>query len=167
MRMTYGDYALFKQGRGQFGTAEELKLPDLKWKTEDYMGGGQLGTRTLGLVLEALEIEAKLNSYEADIYGEALQAPGRSQNWRVMGSMIVPGEDEVPLKIEFTGALLDMSRDTMKPGAKTLATPKWKDVTYYKETVGGVTMYEIDLLNQILIVNGVDQMAIRRRNLGR
>lgn len=166
-RTLYGDFALFKAGRGQFGTAEEVTPPELKWKTEDFSGGGGLGTREIGLILEKLEMGVKLNSYEDDLYSDALPAPGSTVTWKVMGSLIVPGEDEQPLKITVTGAVMEFKRDAFKAGGKTAADLKIKDIIYYEEIKNGVQMFEIDLLNQVLRVNGQDRMATRRRNLGR
>lgn len=166
-RFHYGDYAVFLAGKGHFGDAEEVQLPDLEWKGEDFSGGGGLGTREFGMILNKLEMSIKLNSYENDIYAQALPAPGQTTTFKVVGSLIVPGEEEAPLKITVTGALQKLNRDGLKAGSKTIATATFRDIIYYEEVKDGVQMYEIDLLNQVLRVNGQDRLAVRRRNLGR
>jgi P2 family phage contractile tail tube protein len=166
-RTFYGDFSVFKGGQGQFGTAEEVTPPELKWKSEDFTGGGGLGTRSIGLLLDKLELGIKLNSYEDDLYADVLPAPGSSATWKVLGSLIVPGQDEQALKITVTGAVMEFKRDAFKAGGKTTAELKIMDIIYYEEVKNGVQMFEIDLLNQVLRVNGQDRMAVRRRNLGR
>ncbi|MBP5144244.1 phage major tail tube protein [Pseudomonas chlororaphis] len=39
-------------------------------------------------------------------------------------------------------------------------------VNYYKLEVGGVVIYEIDMVGNVLVVNGVDQQADERSALG-
>lgn len=167
MRMVFGDFSLFLNSEGLFGKIEDLELPELKWKGEEYNGGGQMGTRDLALILDKLEAKFTSNSYERSLLGSALQSPGKQKQWKVMGSMIVPGEDEKPFKALLTGALMEVKRGKLEPGKKANTEFVLKDITYYQEFLDGRELYEIDLLNQVLRVNGVDQMATRRRNLGR
>lgn len=167
MRMVFGDFSLFLRAEGKFGMIEKLELPELKWKTEEYNGGGQMGTREIGLILDKMEMKLSSNSYDRPMLSRALQAPGQQEQWKVMGSMIVPGEDEKPFKVLVTGALMELKRGEMQPGKKSDTDFVIKDITYYQEFLDGTELYEIDLLNQVLRVNGVDQMATRRRNLGR
>ena len=86
---------------------------------------------------------------------------------KVLGSLISPGEDEKPFKLLVTGSVMELKRDKLQPGKKSDTEYAIKDITYYQEFQDGTELYEIDLLNQVLRVNGVDQMATRRRNLGR
>jgi len=39
-------------------------------------------------------------------------------------------------------------------------------VSYYKLEVAGVRMFEIDPVNAVRVINGVDQLAAVRRDLG-
>lgn len=167
MRMVFGDFSLFLKAEGKFGMIEKLELPELKWKSEEYAGGGLIGTRDLALILDKLEMKFSSNSYDRSLLATALQAPGRQTQWKVMGSMIVPGEAERPFRALVTGSMMELKRNELSPGKKSDADFVIKDITYYQEILDGREMYEIDLLNQKLVVNGTDQMAVRRRNLGR
>ncbi|MEQ1672306.1 MAG: phage major tail tube protein [Hyphomicrobium sp.] len=167
MRMIFGDFTLFLKADGKFSMIEKLELPELKWKTEEFNGGGFMGTREIALILEKLEMKFSSNSYDRGLLGVALQAPGGQSQWKVMGSMIVPGEAEKPFKALVTGALMEVKRGELQPGKKSDTDFVVKDITYYQEVQDGRELYEIDLMNQVLRVEGVDQMAARRRNLGR
>ena len=167
MRNVFGDFTLFLKATGKFGIIEKLTLPELKWRSEDFAGGGSIGTRELALVLDKLELSFSSNSYDRDLLAEGLPAPGMQTQWKILGSMIVPGEEERPFKVNVTGAVMDVKRGELKPGGKTETDFVVRDITYYQELVGGTELYEIDLLNQVLRRNGVDLMATRRRNLGR
>ena len=167
MRMVFGDFTLFLRAEGKFGMIEKLQLPELKWKSEEFNGGGQIGTREMALILDKLEMGFTSNTYDRALLGLGLQAPGRQSQWKVMGSMIVPGEEERPFKVLVTGTVMELKRGELKPGGKTDTDFVIRDITYYQEIVDGTELYEIDLLNQVVRVSGVDQMAARRRNLGR
>lgn len=167
MRSVIGDFTLFRNAVGRFGTIEKVELPELKWKSEDFMGGGSFGTRELGLVLDKLELKFTSNSYDRDLLVDGLAAPGQTSQWKIMGSMIVPNEDEKPLKVDVTGSVMELTRGELSPGKKVDTNFAVRDITYYREVHDGVELFEIDLLNQVLRVNGVDKMAARRRNLGR
>ncbi len=167
MRHVFGDFTVFLQAEGKFGIIEKLDLPELKWKSEELNGGGQMGMREIGLILDKLEMKFSSNSYDRPLLSKAVQSPGKQSQWKVLGSLIVPGEDECSFKVLLTGALIELKRGELAPGKKTESEFMIKDITYYQEIVDGTELYEIDLLNQVLRVNGVDQMATRRRNLGR
>lgn len=51
--------------------------------------------------------------------------------------------------------------DPKKGEVKLALTPN-----YYRLRIGGTEIYEIDLLNGIRRIGGVDQLAQRRANLG-
>lgn len=167
MRNLVGDFELYVEGEGFAAMIESVKLPDLKFKRDDYVAAGMGGTREMGLVLEKMEIEFKTAAMLPQLLSTWGLKPGSQVNYKVMGSLIVPGEDEKPFKVKATGQVFDLTRDELKPGAKTLATYKIGDVTYYEETVDGLPIWEIDVMNLVLKNRGVDQMVARRRNLGR
>jgi uncharacterized protein len=39
-------------------------------------------------------------------------------------------------------------------------------LVYYKESIDGVVLFEIDVLNNIFIVDGIDQLAAQRAAMG-
>ena len=154
MRQVFGDFSVFLQAEGKFGMCEEVELPELKWKSEEFNGGGQMGTRDLGLILDKLEMKIKVNSQDRGMLSTVLQAPGRQSSWKVLGSLISPGEDEKPFKLLVTGSVMELKRDKLQPGKKSDTEYAIKDITYYQEFQDGTELYEIDLLNQVLSARG-------------
>lgn len=168
MRTFYGDFTIFRRGAGKFGQFEELTLPALAFKAEEYDGGGVLGTREISLgKLENMGLTGKSNSYDREMYSDALAAPGSTDTWIAYGSLVAPGLAEKPLKVTWQGALMKIEREPLKASGKTMATFHWMDVIYYEEIQDGSQMFEVDTENYVLRVNGVDRFAQRRRNLGR
>ena len=167
MRNILGDYQLFQEGFGLVALVEEVTLPELKWKAEDYTGGGLMGTRQIKSVLEKLELKAKTAGFDPRTLSAWGTMPGVSTNFKLMASFIVPGEAEIPQKVLVTGALTEVKREAYKAGGKVTSELMVNDITYYEEWFDGKLKLQIDLLNQVLIVDGVDIMATRRRNTGR
>jgi P2 family phage contractile tail tube protein len=89
------------------------------------------------------------------------------KQFTVRGSLTVPGEEEKPVISNITGSIFKLDPGFWKPGEKSDFNVAIGDITYYRHRIDGETIHEIDVLNQIRIVNGADQLAIRRRNLGR
>lgn len=167
MRNMLGDFTLFKDGIGKAGQFEEISVPELNWKMDDYDAGGLLGTREIATgKLEKMTLTAKSHVFDRQVMSYALPAPGATSTWKLVGSLVVPGEAEVGLKVTWQGALSKTKRDSFKAG-KVLTEFSWHDVIYYEERWAGSLVWKIDLLNYVLIgPDGVDRMQARRRNLG-
>lgn len=166
MRNILGDYQLFQEGFGLAALVEEVTLPDLKWKAEDYSGGGLMGTRQIKSIFDKMELKYKTAGYDPRAASAVGQMPGQVTNFKLMSSFIVPGEIEAPQKILVTGAMTELKRDAYKTG-KMMTEYVVSDVIYYEEWFDGKQKFLIDLLNQVFMVDGVDQMLQRRRNTGR
>jgi hypothetical protein len=67
--------------------------------------------------------------------------------------------------IQLQGILKEVDPGSWKPGDKATlkATVACR---YYKQVINGVTVHEIDVPNMLRIINGVDQLARTRANLG-
>jgi uncharacterized protein len=167
MRNILGDYQLFQDGFGLAALVEEVTLPDLKWKADDYSGGGLMGTRQMKTILDKLELKYKTAGYDPRAAAAVGQMPGQVGNYKLMASFIVPGDAEIPQKILVTGAMTELKRDAYKAGGKMMTEYTVNDVIYYEEWFDGKQKFLIDLLNQVFMVDGVDQMLQRRRNTGR
>ena len=167
MRNIVGDYQWFQEGVGLLPIVEEVTLPDLKWKTEDYTGGGLAGTRSLKTIIDKLEVKVKVAGYDPRVQHAVGAMPGVAANFKLMSSFVDPGADEKPQKILITGAVTESKRDAYKAGGKVMHEHTISDITYYEESFDGKEVIAFDIVNQILRINGVDVMAQRRRNTGR
>ena len=81
----------------------------------------------------------------------------------------VQGDDTaevVPVEIICRGRFKELDRGTLKAGDNSQAKVGMVN-TYYKETINGQVIHEIDLINMIEIgPDGVDRMAEHRKALG-
>ena len=63
------------------------------------------------------------------------------------------------------GALRSYDEDALE-ASKKLQTKFKASLSYYKDMVDGVTHFEIDTQNYVMVVGGKDLLAERRKNLG-
>jgi P2 family phage contractile tail tube protein len=160
-------FNVFYNGEEFFGQATEITLPKLAMKAEAYRGGGMPGEVDIDLGLEKLELE---HSYGGLMYpiikdmgitsvgGVLLRFAGSYQRDDT-GDM-----DAVEAVCRGRHAEVDMG------GAKAGDDTEFKvksSLSYYKLSVNGTTLVEIDMVNMIYKVDGVDRLEQHRRNIGR
>ena len=160
---------MFNDGLSYMGVVESVTLPKLTRKLEKYRGGGMPGSVSidLGLDDDALSLEWTLGGLP-DV---ALWAQYAS-----------PGADSVPLRFtgsfqrDDTGAISAVEvvmrgrhkeydggeNKQGESGTTKIAT----ECSYYQLTIDGKEVIEIDVVNMVMKVDGVDRLAEHRRAIG-
>jgi len=163
---TLKNMMLFNEGRNYMGEASSVTLPVLTRTFEDWRGAGMNAPVKLDMGIEALELEASFGGPMRDILRQfgALGVAGvylrfagafQSDEYGAVDSIevIVRGRHE---EIDFGEA---------KQGEASEFKTKMA-VAYYKLIWNGVTEIEIDPMNMIEIVGGIDRMAQQRSAVG-
>jgi len=150
------------------GRVTEITLPVLERKLEEYIAGGQAGPVQLDLGQAALKIEFTIGENDKEVlksYGDP-RADGVS--FRFMGAyMADSGSDGVEaVEIEVRGRLGKIDHGTAKRHQLTENKVEMH-LTYYRYSSDGQNLLEIDVLSNVLIVNGVDRLAQVRAAIGK
>ncbi|GAA5784867.1 major tail tube protein [Chitiniphilus shinanonensis] len=160
---------LFVDGFGYDGQINSVTLPKLSRKIEAYSAGGMVGAAGIdhGLDDDALIVEWERGGWAR----EELLALGIPKLdgvlLRFTGSLQREDTGDVDaIEIVMRGRHEEIDRGDAKKGEDTTSKIKTRCV-YYKETFNGVTDVEIDVLNMVEIIGGVDRQAQHRRALGR
>lgn len=160
------NFNLFVDGQNYLGKVPELVLPKLSRKMEEYRGGGMDGSVEIDLGGEVITLEWTAGGLLVDalaqfgitsVTGVPLRFAGAYQRDDDSGT------DAVEVVVRGRHKEIDMG--TAKPGDGT-AHKYTTTCAYYKLTVNNRVLIEIDVLNLILNVNGVDRLAEQRRALG-
>jgi len=160
--------AVYLNGNSYFGRAEEVDLGSVNAVTSDFAGLGLVGVMELPDGLDKLEGKIIWTSLYED--AAALTAsPFTSVSLQCLSSINVHTSagrtDEVPLA--------SMLTVTFK--GHQLGSYKAREVTKYetpftamsiRQLIGGREVLMLDYPNNIFRVNGVDQLAKYRANLG-
>ncbi len=159
---------MFMDGGNWIGVSEDYTPAKLSQKFEAYRGGGMIGAANIHMGLDdsALDTSFTFGGVEADLVKRMGVAKIDGVALRFAGSFQRDDTGEVvPVEIVQRGRFKELDRGTFKSGDNSQSKISMVN-TYYKETMNGVVLCEIDLINMIWIVDGVDLMAEHRKAIG-
>lgn len=154
--------AAFVDGRSYAGECNQVTLPELNLQTEEFRGGGMDAPVEMDMGMEALRSSLEFLSVPAEV-------------------MKLFGKEDVPLTLrgllkssngtkrgataELRGKFIGQNPNNWQAGQQSNYTATFA-ATYYKLTIGGEVIHEIDTVRVVRIIDGVDQLADDRRILG-
>ncbi|MCE0489952.1 phage major tail tube protein [Pantoea sp. Mb-10] len=156
---------LFNNANSYQGVVTSVTLPKLARKLDPYRAGGMSGAAFIdnGLEDDALDIEWSISGIDELVLSQwgASDVPLRFTGSYQRGD----AGEEVAVEIEVRGKHQSFDFGETKQGedSETKITSK---NTYYKLTFDGKALIEIDTLNMVEKVNGVDRLEQRRKNVG-
>ncbi|MGL6404606.1 phage major tail tube protein [Aeromonas hydrophila] len=160
---------IFLNGDNWVGVAEDFTPPKVSRKFEPYRGGGSPGAVNIDLGLDdgALDVSFTFGGYGAELLSCMGEPKADGTKLRFAGSVQRDDTGEVmAVEIVCGGRFKDLDRGTLKPGDNTQAKVNMVN-TYYKETIGGKVIHEIDLINMVDVgPAGVDREAEHRKAIG-
>ncbi|EGG94657.1 phage major tail tube protein [gamma proteobacterium IMCC1989] len=153
-------------GKGYAGVIEEIVLPKLTVKTEEFRGGGMDTPVKLDMGMEALEISFTLKKFDKGLLTRFGLGNGKRVQLTVRGGLSSDGDgSEIPLTINLQGMITEMDFGTWKAGENAMVKAT-VSLRYYKLTLDGEELHEIDIANMIRKIDGFDYLAITRKNIG-
>jgi len=159
------NFALFVDGRGYLGEIDELTLPKLTLKTEEFRGGGQDAPVEIDMGMEKLEAEIKANGFNANLMALWGVQSGLPVNFTVRGALQDENGITTPVLVQLRGRVKVNDLGTWKAGEKSMLTLNVA-LTYYQLNHGARLIHQIDVQNMVRIIDGTDQLAATRAALG-
>ncbi len=157
---------VFGDGESYLGQVTEVKLPTLTRSMEDYRGGGMSGPVKIDNGQEAIELEHKYGGLMRSILRQYGLTRHDGVLLRFAGAYQrddTGGVDAVEIVVRGRHSEIDMGN--AKAGDDTEFAVKTA-VSYYKLTINGTVEIEIDLVNMIETIGGIDRLAEQRRAIG-
>jgi P2 family phage contractile tail tube protein len=156
---------MFVDGISLQGDVPSLSLPKLTVKTEAYRAGGMDGEVDMDQGLEKMESSFTTNGIRKQVMKFFGLSDGTAFKSVFRGSYQEQTGAKLGVIATIRGRLRECDPGEWKPGEK--GEFKYAvSVSYYKLEIGGAVMFEIDPVNMIRIIDGVDQLAEHRENLG-
>ena len=159
---------VYVNGNSQLGRASELKLPEIEISQDEYKGLGLVGTIKLPSGVEALEGEITWNSFYPDAFVQ-VYSPFSSVQLMVRANVQVFNAaglaEEVPMVTMVTATFSKNPLGTYKPKEKAEFASTYQ-ATEIRQTIGGRETLYFNAFTNEYRVNGVDQLAKFRRNIG-
>ncbi|SCX53036.1 phage major tail tube protein [Variovorax sp. EL159] len=160
------NFIVFNDGTGYLGEVPEATPPKLSRKMEEYRAGGMNGPISIDLGMEALEFEWTAAGYMSSLLTQWGAPTHDAVLLRFAGAIQSDDTGEVQaLEIVMRGRHKEIDSGNAKPGEKTEIKVK-SALSYYKLSINGEVIMEIDFVNFIEVIGGVDRMAQIRLALG-
>lgn len=157
---------VFNNGHSYQGVAEEVEQPKLAMKVEEFRTAGMLGEISANMGLEKLEMTHKYAGLAPELFKGFATSIVDSELIRFAGAHQRDDTGEVSaVEITMRGRHAEIDPGNAKSGDKTETTIKTA-LTYYKLTVDGKDLMEIDMINSVFKVDGVDRYAELRAAIG-
>ncbi|RZG78574.1 phage major tail tube protein [Acinetobacter sp. WCHAc060033] len=159
------NFNIFVDGRGYAGNSDEANMPELALKTEEYRAGGMDAPVDITMGMEKLTADFTLNSHSRDVLSLFGIREGNKTKITVREHMESWDGTTTAVVHNLEGKIVKINQGTSKPGE----APKDKydlSLSYYKQTIGGKVVHEVDVENMVRIIDGVDILAPVRENLG-
>ncbi|MGO1068396.1 phage major tail tube protein [Lysobacter sp. CA199] len=164
---TLKNFLLFHNGVSFLGQVNEVTLPPLARNMTPYQGGGMSGAVDIDNGPDGvMEFDWKCGGIVVDVLRQYGETRHDAVQLRFAGAYQRDDTAEVlAIEIVARGRHKEITMGSAKIGDQTEFSVK-TTCSYYKLTVNGVTLIEIDRMAMIEIVGGVDRLAQQRAALG-
>jgi len=159
---------MFNAGNNWQGLIESITLPKITRKFEKYRGGGMAGAVDIDMGLDdgALDTEFTCGGVEALLFKQMGTATVDGVQLRFTGTIQRDDTGEIQaVELVTRGRHKELDSGEWKTGESSTTKVSGTN-SYAKLTINGEVLFEIDLVNMIHIVDGVDLMEEHRSGLG-
>ncbi len=160
------NFNLFVNGESYAGQVTEVTLPKLARKTEEYQAGGMRGPVDSPLGLEKLELQWTAAGYIRSLLEQWGTTSTGGILLRFAGALQADdAADITSLEVVVRGYHKEVDFGASKAGEKT-EIKVTSALSYYRVGLNGVPVIEIDMVNMVEVINGVDLAAAERLAIG-
>ncbi|MFZ3002551.1 MAG: phage major tail tube protein [Undibacterium umbellatum] len=160
------DFNLFNDGLSYLGLVPELTLPKLSRKMEDYIAGGMSGPIEIDYHNEKIELDWTAGGL---LYDALLQYGAVTHNavqLRFAGAY----QNDDTAQVDAVEIVVRGRHKEIEMGSAKMADKgehKYKTTcSYYKLMINGEDLIELDFINGVEIVGGIDRRAELRAAIG-
>ena len=159
---------LFNEGESYMGVASSVTLPKLTRKFEAWRGAGMDGIAKvdMGMGDDGLPLDWALGGIDLTVLKQYGAVSANSIGLRFAGSYQQDDTgDTIAVEVVVRGRHEEIDMGEAKPGEDT----EHKIITactYYKLTIDGQEIIEIDTMGMISKVDGKDMLEEHRKNIG-
>ncbi|UGV31536.1 phage major tail tube protein [Halopseudomonas aestusnigri] len=159
---------LFNDGVSYAGVAKQVTLPPLSRKMEGYRGAGMNGPvkADMGLSDDGIQLEWTCAGLDLQVFRQWGTTTVDGVLLRFAGAYQRDDTGEVSaVEVVVRGRHEEIGSGDASPGEDTEQSIT-TTCSYYKLTVDNEVLVEIDIMNMIEMVDGVDRLAEQRAAIG-
>lgn len=159
-------FTAFVEGYDTRLEVEEITPPLVRDLTEEVKAGGMLAPTDAPLGLQKLEASIKLNSRQKALMKQAGLTPGKFVSITLRGVSVSEIDGSQQNEVLVIRGRLNVDGNTWTANSASSTDYKISSISYYQHRVDNKLLYEIDIINCVCVVDGVDQWADLRAGLG-
>lgn len=156
---------LFLAGTSFAGQIEDINLPKLTLLTESFRAGGMAGAVKLSMGMEEMDTDFSVINFNPVLLSKFNVREGAEVAFTVKQAFEDWDGTITQRTVEMRGKVTEKDEGTAKAGEKA-SLKIGMNLSYMKDTMGGIVVQEIDLINMVHVVDGVDVLAVIRNALG-
>ncbi|MER9506048.1 phage major tail tube protein [Mesorhizobium sp. M0579] len=155
-------FNLYYDGNSYAGRVDSITPPTLTFTSEEHRAGGMDGPKKLEMGMEAMTATLIISDYDP-----ALISLFGVDNVPLVarGAVQAQGKPAEPVVLNMRGMLMALELAEWKPGSKSLKTLTY-ELDYFRYRQAEVEYMEIDIINMVRRIGGVDQLATQRLAIG-
>lgn len=151
----------YLDGIGYAGLITEATPPEIALQVEGHQAGGMVAPVDISMAsVDKMTLEFTIAEYNPAIMGLF----GKSDTPFTLRGAI--GPDNVPVIIQTRGLMINLGQGTWKAGGESDPLKVQSTLTYYKQTIDGEDLLEIDAVNMVFVSGGEDLLAGMKAALG-
>lgn len=160
------NFNIFNDGNNYMGQVTEVTLPKLTRKLEEYRGGGMNGPVSLDMGQEKMQLEWTCGGIMRGVLEQWGVPRHDGVQVRFAGAYQAEDSDSPDaVEVVIRGRHSELDFGNSKPADDTTFKVTTQ-ISYYKLTINGEDVIEIDLVNMVEKVAGVDRLAKTRTAVG-
>ncbi len=160
------NYNLFNEGQNYIGKVAEITLPKLSAKMEEWRGGGMDAPVEIDLGMEKLEMEWTIGGVEKQVLSQFGALRHDAVGLRFAGALQADDQESIEAyEVVVRGRHREIDSGNAKAGDDT-STKVTSTLSYYKLTLNGEVLIEIDVIGMRKVIDGKDLLEDTRLALG-
>lgn len=160
------NFNVFGDGNSYQGKVDEVELPKLSRKLEDYQAGGMSGPVSDDRGMEAMKLTCTYGGIMREVLNQWGATTHDGVQIRFAGAYQAADSDTpVAVEVVVRGRHKEIDMGTAKPADGSPFKVE-TSISYYKLTMDGDDVLEFDFINMIEKVNGVDKLSKIRTAIG-
>lgn len=159
------NFNVYVDGRGYAGKAQSIQLPELTIQTESHRAAGMDAPISLDMGMEEMESQITFASFDKELLKRFGLAEGNQTQLTAKGALRDIDGAVTPLTVAMRGTVSNLPLGTWEAGSKAELQLTMK-LRYFKLQHGDEITHEIDPINNVRIIGGVDQLAEIRKAIG-
>lgn len=156
---------LYFQGTSYAGSIVDFNPPKLTANTEEQRLGGMEAPIKLTMGMNALDTDFSVVDFNPVLLGSVSPREGQDVSFIVRGAYEDYDGTITAREIVMRGKVLEKDEGTHKAGQQAQVKITM-NLLYYSDTMGGVLVTEIDIVNMIWNANGTDILTDVRNAIG-